>query len=309
MQVHYGIDKLPSFKHPIVTIGTFDGVHAGHRTIIQRIISLAKEKGGEAILITFEPHPRFLLQPKHDLKLLNTMAEKKELLHSLGLQHLVIAPFTLAFAQQSPKAYVEEFLLRYFAPEVLVIGYDHHFGKERAGNFEFLNKYAQAGTFELEEISKQLVDASHVSSTAIRKALASGEVATANTLLQSSFSLEGKVIRGAQNGRKIGFPTANISLESSHKLIPAHGVYAVKAHVQDQAYKGIMNIGHRPTIDNNLALSLEVHILDFDQDIYDKNIKIEFLKHLRREEKFNSLDELKDQIKKDEEKARAFFNH
>lgn len=308
MQVHIGINSLPSFNNPIITIGTFDGVHAGHRKIITRIVKLAKERNSHAVLITFDPHPRFLLQPKHDLKLLNTLEEKKVLLAALGLHHLVIVPFTTDFAALSSNAYIEDFLIKYFNPSVLVIGYDHHFGKGRSGNFELLNKYAQSGEFELEEISKQLVQEAHVSSTAIRNALAQGHIEEANALLQSSFSLTGKVVQGAQNGRRIGFPTANIALNSMHKLIPCNGVYIVRANVGEISHQAIMNIGHRPTVDNNLALSLEVHILDFDQEIYNKTIQVTFLKHLRSEQKFDSLESLKVQIAKDERSARNYFS-
>ena len=192
MQVHHGIQSLPSFKNAIVTMGTFDGVHAGHRSIIKRITNLAKLKDGESVLITFEPHPRFLLQPNHPIKLLNTPSEKIKLLEGLGIDHLVIVAFTLDFAQQEPKNYIEHFLIHHFNPAVVVIGYDHQFAKDRKGDFNLLQSYADKGLFELEEISKQEVDEIHVSSTSIRTALANGNVEEANLLLQSTFSLEGK---------------------------------------------------------------------------------------------------------------------
>lgn len=307
MQVHTNIEDLQAIDKPIVTIGTFDGVHAGHRTIIERVRQIATERKGQAVLITFEPHPRFLINPKHNLKLLTTLAEKKALLKQMGLNHLVIAPFTKEFAEQDAKEYVEDFLIRKIKPEVLVIGYDHHFGKNRSGSLDLLKDYASQGHFELEEISKQLVEDAHVSSTAIRKALDLGDVSEANTLLQSTFQLSGKIIKGDQKGRTIGFPTANLKLDSDHKLIPARGVYAVKASVNDMVYKAVMNIGYRPTLTSEKELRLEVHLFSFDEDIYGKTITVEFIERIRDEKKFESFEELKTQIVMDCERAKKIL--
>lgn len=308
MQIHSDIANLSTIKNPIVTIGTFDGVHAGHRTIINRIIDLAKDSDGESVLVTFEPHPRFLINPNHNLKLLNTLAEKKILLEQLGLDHLIIAPFTKEFAQQAASEYVEDFLIKKIKPSTLVIGYDHQFGKSRSGNFDLLEQYAQQGHFKLEEISKQLVSDAHVSSTAIRHALEKGNVVRANNLLQSNYQLSGKVILGDQKGRTIGFPTANIHVDTDKKLIPANGVYAVQATINNKTYKAVMNIGYRPTVTNEQELRLEVHIFDFDKDIYGEQLRVEFISHIREEKKFESFDSLKKQIELDCIKAKKIYN-
>jgi riboflavin kinase/FMN adenylyltransferase len=303
MHVHTNIEDLGTIAKPIVTIGTFDGVHAGHRTIIKRIIALAKEREGKSVLVTFEPHPRFLINPNHRLKLLTTLSEKKELLEALGLDHLIIAPFTQEFAEQEAKDYVEDFLIKKIKPSVLVIGYDHHFGKGRSGSLDLLEEYSKNGHFELEEISKQQVDDAHVSSTAIRNALDKGNVQEASNLLQSNFQLTGTVITGDQKGRTIGFPTANLEIENDKKLIPSNGVYAVQAIVNEQRFKAVMNIGHRPTVNNEKELRLEVHLFNFDKDIYGQKLKVKFIKRIRDEKKFDSFEELKRQIEVDCQRA------
>lgn len=307
MQIHNGIIHLPVFNHAVLTIGTFDGVHAGHRIIINRIVQMANKRGGESVLITFEPHPRLLLQPNHPLKLISTLDEKSKLLASLGVDHLVVAPFTMDFANLSPEAYIEDFLVKTFNPSVLVIGYDHHFGNERKGNYRLLEKYAANGYFGLEEISQQLIDDVKVSSTIIRNELEKGNIKTVNNLLQSNYSLSGMVIQGKQNGRLLGYPTANMKLLDRHKLIPKNGVYAVQVHHEEMVYNGVMNIGKKPTFNQGAELSLEVHILSFDRDIYNEKIQVYFLDRLRAEQKFESLEVLKDQIARDIGKANALF--
>ncbi len=307
MQVHTNIEDLNTLRKPIVTIGTFDGVHAGHRTIIERIREIAQKRGGQSVLVTFEPHPRFLINPNHNLKLLTTLEEKKILLEEMSLDHLVIAPFTKVFAEQEAKEYVEDFLIKRIRPEVLVIGYDHHFGKNRSGNLSLLEQYVQKGFFDLEEISKQQVDDAHVSSTTIRKAIEQGNIREANTLLQSNYQLSGIVVKGDQKGRTIGFPTANLEIDSTKKLIPANGVYAVKALINNNIYEAVMNIGYRPTINDEKELRLEVHIFSFEADIYHKTLKIEFIERIRDEQKFESFEALKKQIQIDAECAKKVF--
>lgn len=304
MQIHTNIKDLGTISKPVVTIGTFDGVHAGHRIILERIKEIATNRKGNAVLVTFEPHPRFLIDPNHKLKLLTTLTEKKELLEELGVDHLVIVPFNKEFAEQEAKDYVEDFIIQKVRPEVLVIGYDHHFGKNRSGSFYLLEAYAAKGHFELEEISKQLVDEAHVSSTAIRNALDHGDVKEASNLLQSNFQLRGLVVKGDQKGRTIGFPTANLEIENDKKLIPAHGVYAVNAALNGEKFQGVMNIGHRPTVNDQEELRLEVHLFDFDKDIYGDTLKVNFIEKLRDEKKFDSFDELKEQIKLDCKQAK-----
>ena len=307
MKVHTNLEDLSSIQRPIVTIGTFDGVHAGHRAIIKRVIDLAGEQSGESALVTFEPHPRFLINPNHRLKLLTTLSEKKELLQSLGLDHLIITPFTEGFAAQAAKDYVEDFIIKKIKPAVLVIGYDHHFGKGRSGDFDLLQQYSNQGNFQLEEISKQLVDDAHVSSTAIRNALDEGDVAEAGRLLKSNYQMNGVVVQGDQKGRTIGFPTANLDLKNDKKLIPANGVYAVKANVNNSVYNAVVNIGYRPTVNDEKELRLEVHIFDFDQEIYNSVLQVEFIERLRAEKKFESFEALKKQIKLDCKKAKMIL--
>lgn len=299
MKVHNNIEFLKPIKKPIVTIGTFDGVHAGHRAIIKRLIALAKSNEGESVLVTFEPHPRFLINPKHEIKLITLLEEKKELLSNLGLNHLIIVPFTVQFAQLKAKQYIEEFLIKKLKPHILVIGYDHHFGKGREGNINLLRNYEEKKCFQLEEISRQLVENAKVSSTIIRKALLSGDVKQANQLLQASFIMSGKVIEGDKIGRTINFPTANLKVNQDYKLIPANGVYAVKALIKNKAYQAVMNIGQRPTINEQLELRIEVHIFSFNKNIYNEFITIELIDRIRDEVKFESLELLKNQIQKD----------
>ena len=299
MQIHTNIGDIKGIEKPIVTIGTFDGVHAGHRIIIERIKELAVQRKGNSVLVTFEPHPRFLINPNHNLKLLNTLKEKIALLENLGLNHLIIAPFTTSFAEQTAQDYVEDFLLKKIKPAVLVIGYDHHFGKNRSGGFDLLEKYAQNEQFELEEISKQLVADAHVSSTAIRHAIERGDIVEANALLKSNYQLSGTIVKGDKKGRTIGFPTANIKNDSDKKLIPANGVYAVEAIVNNEIYNAVMNIGYRPTVTNEKELRLEVHLFDFEKDIYNLEMTIQFIDRIRVEKKFESFEKLKKQIEED----------
>ncbi len=308
MQLHTNLKDLIAIDKPIVTIGTFDGVHAGHRIIIKRIQELANQRNGKSVLVTFEPHPRFLIDPNHKLKLLTSLHEKKELLEQLGLDHLVIAPFNKEFAEQEAKDYVEDFIIKKIKPEVLVIGYDHHFGKNRSGNLTLLEEYAKQGHFILEEISKQLVDDAHVSSTAIRNALDKGNVKEAGRLLKSNFMLNGKVVKGDQKGRTIGFPTANLAVENDKKLIPSSGVYAVHAQLKDELYKAVMNIGYRPTINNKKEFRLEVHLFNFDKDIYGEDLQVKFIERIRDEKKFDSFEDLKKQIIIDSTKAKQIHS-
>lgn len=307
MQVHQNINQLPVFKNAVITVGTFDGVHTGHRKLIEKISSLAKQNGGESVLITFEPHPRLVLNPEDtSLKLLSTQEEKIRLLAEFSINHLVIAPFTLEFSKLIARDYVNQFIIDKFHPSIIVLGYNHHFGHYRDGNIELLKKLTSENNFSVEEISKQLIDEIEVSSTKIRISLQEGNLERATELLGRYYSLSGKVIHANQLGRKIGFPTANIELPNHHKLIPREGVYAVKALLQGDTFNGMMNIGNRPTFDGT-KLSLEVHLFNFDKDIYDETIEVSFVKHLRDEQKFNSVDELIAQLKIDKQQCEKLF--
>ena len=299
MKVFREIDKPFLFKHAVVTIGTFDGVHKGHQKIISYLNQTAKEIGGESVIITFHPHPRFLIN-KDDkrLHLLNTIDEKLALLEKYEVDNVVVAPFTQEFSQLSAAQYLEDFLVNKFKPAKIVIGYDHHFGNNRTGNIDMLLANKEKYGYELEEIKKQTVDAIDVSSTKIRIALEAGEIKKANQLLGHRYGIEGMVMKGKQIGRTIGFATANIAVTVAYKLIPATGVYAVKVFVGDKQLNGMLNIGYRPTFEGN-DRTIEVHIFEFNQEIYGEQIKIELVARIRDEQKFESIDLLKAQLDMD----------
>lgn len=306
MQVFKSLENLPQFKNAVVTIGTFDGVHLGHQKLLERINELAKKNDGESILITFHPHPRFVVQPDSDLKLLNTIDEKIDLLKKYKVNNVVVAPFSKEFSNMPAISYVKDFLVENFKPHTLVIGYDHHFGKNRSGNIDLLEEYKNIFGYNVEQISKETIQDIDISSTKIREALAQGKVQTANKLLGHEYSINGFVTKGEQLGRKIGFPTANVQLLVDYKLIPKNGVYIVNVKVKNSLYKGMLNIGVRPTIEG-LNKTIEVNIFDFDQDIYGEKIEVILLKYIREEQKFESLEALKQQLNKDKAEALAYF--
>lgn len=302
MQVHYGFEKLPSFKNPVVTSGTFDGVHKGHQVILRRLKEIAQKHNGESIVLTFWPHPRYVVQPEKskNLQLLNTLEEKINLLKHQAIDHLIIIPFTSEFSQKSSLDFIQEILIDKIKTKHLVIGYDHRFGKNREGSFDYIINHPQEFPFEINEIPRQDVDNIGVSSTKIREALISGEIETANNYLGEHYTLIGNVVKGSQNGRKINFPTANLEIKEQFKLIPAHGVYAVEIEFDNKKYNGMLNIGIRPTL-NGETTSIEVHIFDFNQDIYKQEIQLNFIARIRNEQKFKNLDSLKLQLEKDKE--------
>ncbi|MCK6692364.1 MAG: riboflavin biosynthesis protein RibF, partial [Thermoanaerobaculia bacterium] len=341
---------MPPFHDTVVTIGSFDGVHAGHRRILDQVGSLARSNGSESIVLTFEPHPRAVLQPDDpSFKLLTLPAEKIKLLEECGIDNVVLAPFTPEFAAQSAQAYVEDFLIRYFHPRVIVIGYDHRFGARREGNIDFLKKYEAQGTFEIVEIPAQQVDDIAVSSSKIRKALDAADIAQANRLLGHPFFFTGRVVAGNRIGRTLGFPTANIEIGNKHKLIPPPGIYAARVRVVSEgrnptpdpsnptsdssnptpdpspkgerrrgavvpspsplpfrggvgggvggagggAYNAMLYIGHRPTIEGAAGKTIEVHLLDFEGDLYDREIVVEVMDFIRSDKKLEDLEALR----------------
>lgn len=298
MKIHQGLDNFPKIKNAIVTSGTFDGVHLGHIKILNRLREITEASNGESVLITFWPHPRLVLQPDFELKLLTDFDEKMLLLEKYGIDHLVKIPFTKTFSTLSSEAFVKDILIEKINTSKLVIGYNHHFGRNREGSFEYLKQNAADYGFEIEEIARQDVALVGVSSTKIRKALEKGEVDIAQKLLGRNYSVEGTVIHGNKNGKKIGFATANIHVNDTHKLIPADGVYAVKISYGRKEFPGMLNIGNRPTIKDN-SKTIEVHIIDFSEDIYDEKLEIAFVKRVRDEVKFESLEALKQQLRKD----------
>lgn len=300
MKIHTNLAELPKFRNAVLTIGSYDCVHAGHQAIIKRINELARQIDGESVLITFYPHPRIVLRPDDkSLQLLNSIEEKTVLLEKYGINHLVIVPFTEAFAAQTPEEYIKDFLVNKFYPKQIVIGYDHRFGKKRAGDINLLKHYADELGYEVLEIEKQEVDTMVVSSTKVRNALLDGNISHANELLNHVFSLTGTVVHGKQIGRTIGFPTANIAINTPYKLIPPMGIYAVRVIHGGQRYGGMLYIGNRPTLNGAFA-SIEVHIFDFDKMIYGDMIIVEFVAKTRDDKKFDGLESLKAQLAKDE---------
>ncbi len=299
MKVFRDIRHLPEFKNPSVTTGTFDGVHLGHRQIISKVTESARKMQGESVILTFYPHPRMVLFPDdNDLKLLNTQDEKIALLEQAGVDNLIIIPFTKEFSRLSSVEFVREILVTGIGTRKLVIGYDHHFGRNREGSFEHLKEYGPLYGFDVEEIPKQLVDDVAVSSTKIRNLLLEGNIREANNCLGYEYFFSGIVVKGKQLGRELGFPTANVHINDRYKLIPAIGIYAVKVIVDDAEYKGMMSIGVRPTI-GGTPLTVEVNIFDFSQDIYSKEIRVKLVERLRDEQHFDSLEALKAQIQDD----------
>ncbi|MAN87327.1 MAG: riboflavin biosynthesis protein RibF [Algoriphagus sp.] len=307
MKIYEGLNEFLPVTNPVVTSGTFDGVHLGHQKILQRIREIARSIGGETVMITFWPHPRLVLYPQeHKLRLLSTFEEKAKLLRQFGIDHLVTIPFTKEFSQLSSREFIDQVLVEKIQTRKLVIGYDHRFGKNREGSFEYLKQNSAEFGFELEEISRQDVDEIGVSSTKIRKALESGDIETANSYLGRSYELNGLVIKGQQIGRSIGFPTANIHIPNDYKLIPKDGVYAVETSVNGSIYKCMLNIGNRPTVDGNKK-TVEAHLFDFQGDLYDKQLTIYLKAYLREEQKFENLDALKEQLLKDQQQAKSIL--
>lgn len=308
MKVFQGFDQLKEIKNPVLTIGTFDGVHLGHKKIIDQLNDEAKKIGGESVLFTFYPHPRMVLYPEsHGLRLIQTQAEKIDKLRRMGLKNVIIHPFTKEFSRLSAIEFVRDFLVNQLNVKKLVIGYDHQFGKNREGSISFLLEVCQTYGFEVIEIAAQEIDEVNVSSTKIRNAIKTGDLEMANSFLGEPFLLEGVVIEGKALGRELGYPTANLNVESEIKLIPGNGVYAVNVEVDGVWHLGMMNIGVRPTIDEVDTPTIEVHLFDYNGNLYGKSLTVQLLSRDRDEFKFNSIDELKNQLKKDEQNIRAFF--
>jgi riboflavin kinase / FMN adenylyltransferase len=282
VRVYQSIEGFRRLENAVVTIGTFDGVHAGHQKIISHLKQIAAETGGETVLLTFYPHPRAVLQPDdNDLKLITTMEERITLLEKAGIDHLIIQPFDKEFSRISAVEFVRDLLIAKIGMKTLVIGYDHHFGRNREGSYKDLEEMSPVYNFRLEEIPEQIIDDMTVSSTKIRKALLSGDIETANHLLIHPFSFHGKVIHGDKIGRTIGFPTANIRIHDKSKLIPANGIYAATVDIDGKKFNGMLYIGNRPVL-GTTALSVEINIFDFDRDIYDKDLIVSVIGRIPR---------------------------
>lgn len=301
MKIYHGLDDFSRLSCAVVTSGTFDGVHVGHQKILSRLCEIARNSHGETVVITFWPHPRLVLHPEDDsLKLLNTFEEKAELLKDQGVQHLVRIPFTKEFSQITSEEFILRILVNTIGTKKLVIGYDHRFGRNREGSFEQLKINAPRYGFEVEEISRQDVDNLTVSSTKIRTALEEGDIETATHLLGKPYTLTGRIVMGDKLGRLLGFPTANIEIDTNYKLIPVDGIYAVTINHENQHYKGMLYIGNRPTIDGNKK-NIEVNIFEFDKNIYGDQLTVHFYKLIRNDSKFPDLEALKQQLHLDKE--------
>ena len=299
MNIYHHLDEFKPVKNAVVTIGTFDGVHLGHRKIINDLKQRAEAIGGETVLLTFFPHPRMILQPEDEhLKLINTINERAELLEQAGIDHLIITPFSRDFSNQQADEYIREVLVNKIGAKTLVIGYDHRFGKDRQGGLNELQAAAPVYGFTVDEITEQDINEVAVSSTRIRNALLNAEVETANAFLGYPFFITGKVIRGDQIGRQLGYPTANLQVPENYKLIPADGIFAVTVEINTKGYQGMAYIGHRPTI-NGMTRNIEVNIFDFNEDIYNRVVRLNFHHFVRHDVKFNGLEALKEQLGQD----------
>lgn len=328
MKIYHQLSDFKKLEKAVVTIGTFDGVHFGHQKIIKRLIELAKSTGGESVILTFFPHPRMIIDPENqDLKMINTVNEKAEILAKLGVDHLIISPFTRDFSNLEPANYIKDILIDTIGTKQIIVGYDHRFGKDRKGGMNELIEQSKIYNYTIEEIAEQDINDVAVSSTKIRAALLEGDVSLAATYLGYDFSISGPVIKGDKIGRTIGFPTANIFVEETYKLIPGDGIYAVTVEMEqdDKAgsskvkdvnqmpstllpstFKGMAYIGQRPTI-NGMTRNIEVNIFDFEREIYGQTIKMNFLRFLRHDVKFTGLEALTLQLQKDKENTLAFF--
>jgi riboflavin kinase/FMN adenylyltransferase len=307
MKVYYELSDFTALSHAVVTSGTFDGVHVGHQKILKSLNELAAVKGGESVVLTFWPHPRMVVsQDSQQLKLITTIDEKIELIEKLGVEHLLVIPFTREFSELSAEKYVQEVLINTIGTKTLVIGYDHRFGKNREGGFDYLEKNSHRFGIDLQEIPSQEIEDLTISSTKVRNALTDGKVLLATNLLGRNYQFTGIVAKGRQLGRQLGFPTANVQVKENYKLIPANGVYAVRVFVRDDAQLGVMNIGNRPTVEG-IGRTQEVHIFDFDKDIYGELVTVEIISFIRHEVKFSSIAELKNQIEVDSAKAKILL--
>lgn len=303
MKVYHSIDEFEKVKNAVVTTGTFDGVHIGHRKIISRLNQTAQKIGGESVLLTFHPHPRMVLFPEdHGLELITTLDEKIKLLADAGVQNLIIHPFTKAFSRISSIDFIRDILVEKLGTATLVIGYDHHFGRNREGSFEHLRESGPVYGFEVEEISAQDVDDVAVSSTKIRKALHEGDVRTAGKYLTHPYQFTGTVIHGDKLGRELGFPTANLQIDNAIKAVPANGVYACYVLFNEKKMKGMLNIGTRPTVSGNMN-RMEVHIFDFNQELYGQQLTLQLIDRIRDEKKFVNTDQLKQRLSIDKNLA------
>lgn len=308
MKIYHSFNEFVTSKKTVVTLGTFDGVHIGHNAILDKICKAAQQENLESVILTFFPHPRLIVSNNYDIKLLNTIDEKSILLEKIGIQNFIIHPFDKTFSELSPREFVTQVLVEKLNIQKIIIGHDHKFGKDRAADFNDLINFGKEFGFEVEEISAQQINEVSVSSTKIRNSLLEGNISLANDYLGYPYVLTGNVIKGNQLGRTIGFPTANIEIPEDYKLIPKNGVYIVTANVNKQTVFGMMNIGVKPTLGEN-KLSIEVHLLNFNNDIYNQKIQVNILERVRDEQKFDSFEALKLQLETDKQNAINYFDN
>ncbi|UOY08396.1 bifunctional riboflavin kinase/FAD synthetase [Muricauda sp. SCSIO 64092] len=308
METIQGISQFNSHKNTAITIGTFDGVHIGHKRILERLINNAKNTGTKSTVLTFFPHPRMVLQKDSEIKLLNTLAEKQQILREMGLDFLIVHPFTKAFSRLTALEFVRDLLVNKLKVKSVVIGYDHRFGRNRNANIKDLIGFGNTFDFKVEEIPAQEIDEVSVSSTKIRNALLNGDIETANAYLGYKYMLSGKVVRGKGLGKDLGFPTANLKIEEAYKLIPQNGAYIITCEFGNTITQGMMNIGYNPTVDGKNK-NIEVHLFNVDQDLYNKDLQIRLIKKIRDEQKFDSLQSLSDQLRTDKENALEFLKN
>lgn len=301
MNVFYNIEDIEFNKHTCLTVGTFDGVHLGHQKIINEMIYQSVERSCRNLLITFEPHPQLVLAKSSEIRLLSTLEQKLDYLKYLSIQNVLVINFTKSFSELSFNSFIEDYLIKKIGLNTIIVGADHHFGKDRQGNPKILKEMGENLGFSVIEVEPLMYKDAKISSSRIRKSLLSGEIKLANEMLGKKYELKGKVVKGNQRGKEIGFPTANIELDNPHKLIPMRGVYFVEVDINNRNFYGMMNIGYRPTFNNSSELILEVHIFYFREDIYGEFIFIRFIDKLRDEKKFNSVAELKQQLEIDKQ--------
>jgi riboflavin kinase / FMN adenylyltransferase len=308
VKIYHSIEDFPSDVNTIVTIGTFDGVHKGHQIIINRINEIAKKKAMESVVLTFDPHPRHVIYPDdQELRLIHTLEEKIEALSKTGVQNLVLHKFTKEFSRTESVNFIRDFLVTKLNMKYMVVGFDHHFGKNRQGTFDNLIELSDAYGFKIEKIKPQNIGEVTISSTKIRNAILEGDCKKANTYLSANFSITGKVVQGNKIGSSIGYPTANIEIENQWKILPKNGVYAVKILLKNQQYFGMLNLGNRPSISDD-SFAIEVHLFDFNATIYNEELKIEFIQRIRDEQQFSDLEKLKSQLKIDAINCKQIFN-
>jgi riboflavin kinase/FMN adenylyltransferase len=308
LKIYQSLNEFKPSRKTIVTLGTFDGVHLGHNVILDKICKTAKQENLESVLLTFFPHPRLIVSNDSEIKMLNTMAEKAILLEQKGIQNFIIHPFDKLFSELSPREFVEQVLIKQLNIQKIIIGYDHKFGKNRAADFNDLIAFGKEFGFEVEEISAKQINEVSVSSTKIRNSLLEGNISLANAYLGYSYMLSGIVVKGNQLGRTIGFPTANIEISENYKLIPKNGVYIVSAILNNQTIFGMMNIGIKPTLGDNVP-TIEVHLLNFSEDIYGQKIQVNVIERLRDEQKFESFEALKSQLEIDKTNTLDYFKN